>query len=142
MLLKLTRKKCDEDGTFGILKLINRDDEIVYQCYTLEPKIGKYGKNEAIPCGEYAVKLTYSQRFKKVLPEIIMENRKGIRIHSGNTKDDTTGCILVGEMLLGNAILKSRKALGWVMYYLQLEEDENRENRIIITEQFDKNWNG
>lgn len=140
MLLKLTRRKTNEDGTFGELKLINQNDEIVYKCYTLEPKLGNYKQNEAIPCGVYKVKITYSQRFKKMLPEILVKGRSGIRIHSGNTKDDTTGCILVGETIIGNTILKSRKALGWVMYYLQIEEEENKENTIIITEQIDDEW--
>ena len=56
-----------------------------------------FGKT-AIPMGKYNVVLSYSPKFKKILP--LVENVKGfsgIRIHQGNTADDTEGCIIVSE---------------------------------------------
>lgn len=76
----------------------------VFQCYTLEDKdrglehggIKHYG-NTAIPCGEYKVTLSMSNRFKEIMPEILdVPQFTGIRIHKGNTSKDTDGCILVG----------------------------------------------
>lgn len=49
-----------------------------------------YGKT-AIPYGRYEVKLTMSNRFKKVLPILIgVKGFEGIRIHSGNFADNQT----------------------------------------------------
>lgn len=60
-------------------------------CYTLE-HLGK-----EIPCGEYPLKKTYSPKFKRSLPIVCnVPGRSGIRIHSGNTYVDSSGCILVG----------------------------------------------
>ena len=59
-------------------------------------KLKIYGQT-AIPRGKYNVVRTYSPKFKKYLP--LVENVKGytgIRIHSGNTAQDSLGCILPG----------------------------------------------
>lgn len=52
----------------------------------------------AIPRGIYKVILSYSNRFKRILPELLsVKGFAGIRIHSGNKAVDTHGCILVGD---------------------------------------------
>lgn len=52
----------------------------------------------AIPAGKYKARVSYSPRFKRYLVEIMnVPHFLGIRIHGGNHKDHTEGCILVGE---------------------------------------------
>lgn len=52
-----------------------------------------------IPIGFYPVRLTMSPKFGEILPLIdLVIGRSGIRIHPGNTADDSSGCILVGAL--------------------------------------------
>lgn len=76
-----------------------------YLCDTLEPqwrdyKNGAYkvkGKS-AIPEGRYLVLISWSTKFKQWLPLLWnVPKFSGIRIHAGNTPQDTEGCILVGK---------------------------------------------
>lgn len=51
----------------------------------------------AIPTGKYTVQITYSPKYKKMMPLVLnVKGYSGIRIHSGNTEKDTEGCLLVG----------------------------------------------
>ena len=92
-------------------------------CYTLEDVarvkgVKIYGET-AIPCGKYSVTLSYSNRFKTLMPlvynkpDLTVRDEKGIsfsgiRIHQGNTDKDTHGCILVGSSKSNNFVGNSR----------------------------------
>jgi|TARA_R110002020_G_scaffold149409_2_gene325675 hypothetical protein len=93
-------------------------------CYTLEditrPKgIKVYGET-AIPEGEYSITMSYSNRFKELMPlvynkpDLSVRDDKGvsfsgIRIHSGNTAKHTHGCILLGSSKSIDFIGNSKK---------------------------------
>lgn len=63
----------------------------------------------AIPTGIYTVLLTYSPKYKKIMPLINnVKGYQGIRIHSGNTHKDTEGCLLVGKNKEVGKVLDSR----------------------------------
>ena len=91
-----------------------------YFCDTLEPTWRDYANGaykvkgrSAIPEGRYAVVISYSPKFKAWLPILLGGeefNRKwqGIRIHAGNTSEDTEGCILVGKNREVGKVLDSR----------------------------------
>jgi hypothetical protein len=70
-------------------------------CLTLEDVVRKgpkvYGET-AIPAGKYKVAATFSNRFKKVMTQILdVPGFSGIRIHQGVHPRDSLGCVLVGK---------------------------------------------
>ena len=88
----------------------------------------------AIPTGKYDVILTFSPKFKRVLPLLL--NVKGyeyIRIHHGNLPSSTDGCLLVGENKVKGQIVNSRATLERLMSVL-LECEKKKEKVTILIE--------
>jgi len=53
-----------------------------------------------IPAGTYPLDLTWSPRFKKLMPLISdVPDREGIRIHMGSVPEHSEGCVLVPNQL-------------------------------------------
>lgn len=98
----------------------------VFECWTLEDleRAGpKVPGRTAIPAGTYSVRVTWSARFQTRLPLLVnVPGFEGIRIHPGNTEDDTEGCILVGRDKGRAAILRSRAAFGPLLAKLEAAE--------------------
>ena len=95
MELKVIREIFSPTETLGSLFVDGK-----FFCYTLEDTIRKEKiKDEtAISAGNYRVILSISNRFKRLMPEVLnVPNFAGIRMHGGNTNLDSSGCILVGE---------------------------------------------
>lgn len=121
MIIEIKRLYKKADYTIGKMYI---DGE--YFCDTLEDtdrgltqimtlseikEVKEYGRT-AIPTGRYQVAYTYSQRFKKHLPLLLnVPAFEGVRIHSGNTHNDTEGCILLGENKAVGKVLNSRKTM-------------------------------
>lgn len=121
MKLTLQRTRVSKTCTFGELSI-----DRTFECYTLEDLIRevKTPKETAIPAGEYKVILSFSNRFKKELPELLdVPNFTGVRIHSGNTNEDTEGCILVGQSCYLDTITNSRAAMKTLMEKLKTAND-------------------
>ena len=119
--------------TIGELSVNNN-----YVCDTLEDKVRVDGEKvyaeTAIPTGTYTLVLSYSNRFKKVMPEILnVPNFSGIRIHCGNSSKDTEGCLLVGKWdgRTENWISDSKNSYNKL--YPLLEEAFNKKENITIT---------
>lgn len=96
MELLLKRTDFQAVRTFGELDI----DGEPY-CFTLEDAVREPGVKvrgaTAIPAGRYRVRMTFSNRFKKVMPELMnVPMFDGVRIHAGNSEADTDGCILAG----------------------------------------------
>ena len=129
--LTLTRIAKRTDYTIGRLE----DENGVKICDTLEPtwrdfKGGelKVPRKSAVPEGTYQVVVTKSKKFGKYLPLLVgVPGFEGVRIHSGNTVNDTEGCILVGQNLIKGKVLLSRLTLEKLMRLIE------NEKRIFLT---------
>ena len=124
MKLKLVRIYKAETYTIGKLYI---DGELF--CDVLEDEVRPNGEKvygqTAIPTGTYKVILNMSNRFKCLMPLLLnVPNFEGIRIHSGNTSDDTHGCLLVGKNTEKGKVTESRKTFQNLMSILTLAKDE------------------
>lgn len=119
MKLTLQRVALRKNYTIGKLHI-----DGVYFCDTLEdvvrePGVKVYGQT-AIPAGVYKMVLSYSQRFKRVLPLLLnVPMFEGIRIHGGTTDTDTHGCLLVGINEVKGKLLKSQITLAKLIVLLE-----------------------
>lgn len=98
----LIRDSIVGDAVFGSLCI-----DGIKVCETLE------NKAKLIPCGEYNLNVSKSQRFCRMLPLVYndeVQMHRGIRIHAGNSVKDTTGCILVGFGRNCDRLVDSRNA--------------------------------
>ena len=138
--MKLLLKRIALRDTYTIGK-IYIDGE--YFCDTLEDKVRDLNKNgvfdgdekkvygeTAIPYGTYKVILSYSPKFKRILPELLdVPCFTGIRIHRGNTEKDTAGCLLVGENKVRGKVLNSTY---WEKKLIEKLEGKNGINIQIV----------
>lgn len=133
MKIKLIRKYRKETYTIGKLYV-----DGVYFCDTIEDRdrglnndMGlaeimakkRYGET-AIPYGTYDVEITYSQKYKRMMPEIKgVKGFSGIRIHSGNTSKDTLGCLIVGKNTQVGMVTESRKTYNALFALMKDKKD-------------------
>jgi hypothetical protein len=144
--MELELRRIARKGKYTIGRLyVNR----VYFCDTLEDAdLLYFGKSKikgktAIPTGRYEVLLNkYSPTFGKKDPYRELANGcvpllkdvpgfSGVRIHIGNTVDDTDGCLLVGMNTIVGKLTKSKKTyvLLWNTYFA---EAKKRGERVYI----------
>lgn len=110
MNLILQRNTFTDKSTIGELLV---DDD--FFCYTLEDVVRptKINGETAIPFGQYEVIVNFSNRFQRRMPLLLdVPYFTGIRIHPGNDKNNTEGCILVGESKEKDWIGDSRNAFN------------------------------
>lgn len=131
-IAELNRRLSHSDlplGTLGGLFVYRLDSttlepygEPIFHCFSLEPII------PVVPGGCHNISITYSPRFSPKLPyrkyrgvPLISSpscpERRGIRIHIGNSVNDTRGCILLGTDYNQDGLLNSRAAFVEFMKY-------------------------
>ena len=88
--------------------------------------------NTCIPYGTYDITITYSPRFKKNLPLLLdVKGFEGIRIHSGNTPQDTEGCLLPGFNKIKGQVVDSRVTTDKLI--AQIQQAFNKGEKVTIT---------
>lgn len=133
MNLTLKRHTFTAESTIGSLYI-----DGVFFCYVLEdvvrePDASKVQGKTAIPYGTYSVRLSLSNRFKRIMPEILrVPNFSGIRIHTGNTHLHTDGCLLVGYSKAVNRVFNSRQAYADLTTRMRVAEQQKKAMTITI----------
>lgn len=133
MKIKLVRIAFKETYTIGKLYVDGK-----YVCDTIEDKDRgldnsmtvneilrrKIKGQTAIPTGHYVVEITYSPKFKRMMPLLLgVKGYSGIRIHSGNTSKDTEGCLLVGKNTQVGMVTESRNTYQRLFAMMQGEKN-------------------
>lgn len=78
----------------------------------------------AIPTGHYVINITYSPKYKRMMPLLLdVKGFSGIRIHSGNTSKDTEGCLIVGKNKQVGMVLESRDTYKRLFEMMQGEKN-------------------
>jgi len=118
--LKLIRKWFTENSTIGELYIND-----VFFCYVLEDKDRGLKQTDSltwikakkifgvtcIPYGVYKCRMSMSNRFKRLLLEILdVKGFEGIRGHRGNTAVDSLGCLIYGFKKGYDTVFESTKA--------------------------------
>jgi hypothetical protein len=113
----LLKRRFKGDYTIGSLFV---DDS--YFCDTLEDKDRglrsdmsvaeilqvKVMHKTAIPYGQYQVVVNMSPAKRRMLPRLLeVPGFSGILIHRGNTADDSSGCVIVGENKVKGKVINS-----------------------------------
>ena len=97
MILDLIRVGQSGRGTFGVIRF-----GAVPFALTLEPPWRDNQENvSCIPPGRYRCERIRSPKFGWTFEVKNVPNRTHVLFHSGNTLEDTHGCILVGEEFSG-----------------------------------------
>lgn len=86
------------DGEFFSNTLEDKDRGLRQDMSTGElSRLKVYGKT-AIPTGHYKIVLTWSTKYRRIMPQIMnVKAFTGIRVHSGNQASDSLGCVLLGK---------------------------------------------
>jgi hypothetical protein len=136
MKIELDRVQQDVDVTIGALSV---DGD--FHSWTCEDAVREVqGKpvadwkikgKTAIPRGTYKIQITPSARFKRDLPLLIdVPGFTGVRIHPGNTAEDTEGCLLPGLDRLGKSVGRSR--LAFDSLFIKIKEAVRKGEQITI----------
>ena len=86
--IRLTRKSKESKAVRGVMRMGGQE------VATLE------NADYIIPAGTYPIAVTWSPKFKRMLPLVLnVEGRSGIRFHRGTKPEHSRGCILVSAAM-------------------------------------------
>lgn len=140
--MEIVIKRIAKKSTYTIGKLYIDNK---YFCDTLEDKDRglkdtmsveeilkiKVKHETAIPTGTYNMDITYSPKFKKQLPLILnVKGFEGIRVHSGNSDKDSSGCVILGQNKVVGKVINSRVTCD--KFNTILTGAKNRQEKITL----------
>lgn len=132
MKIEVVRTYYNQNYTKGIMFVDNK-----FFGYTLEPQ--RKGSNEVshlnrcINTGKYVAVYEYSAKFKKHLIELKnVRNHTEIKIHAGNYRKDTRGCILVGLRSDVGCVLDSRVAIDMLNDMAKIAKKNNEKIEVEV----------
>ena len=86
-IIRLTRIRRDGKAVRGLMRVDGRE------IATIE------NDDYIIPAGTYPIAVTWSPKFKRMLPIVLnVPGRSGIRVHRGTRPEHSRGCILVSAV--------------------------------------------
>ena len=86
--IRLIRKSKDGKAVRGLMRFGTQE------VATLE------NEDYIIPAGTYPIAMTWSPKFKRMLPIVLnVPGRSGIRVHRGTKPEHSRGCILVSAAM-------------------------------------------
>ncbi len=124
MELTLTRHTFTKESTIGDLSIDGK-----YACKILEDTdrglrstdgidyilSKKIFAQTAIPYGRYEIVISYSTRFKRLMPLLLkVPGWDGIRMHTGNKPEDSEGCLICGTYEGENVVTLSKVAFEFI----------------------------
>ena len=118
MKLRLERGQSAHGATIGQLYVDGAEESWILEDTVREVEgrpvsEWKQHGSTAIPRGLYNVVITDSVRFKRPLPLLEnVEGYSGVRIHPGNTSEDTEGCLLPGRTRTDRTVGESKVAFN------------------------------
>jgi len=119
------------NGNFECFVLEDRDRGLTQGMTLSELMALKVKTRTAIPSGRYEIVVSFSDRFQKMLPLLLdVPAFAGIRIHPGNTDNDTEGCLLPGKTKAQDMVGSSRAA--FTVLFDKIKDAIQRE-KIFIT---------
>lgn len=137
MEILLKREVFNDDSTLGRMSVNGQ-----HLAFVVEDKVRELGEDckgkvmhkTAIPPGRYEVALTYSNRFKKYLPLVMnVPCFVGIRIHGGNTHENSSGCPCIGLHWNGkDRVWGSAPVMTKLLSYMKRAE---KKEKIFLTVQ-------
>lgn len=149
--LKLYRTTFTRNSTIGELWTTEPGKERML-AFVLEDVARPYGVKvpgkTCIWVGKYKIKITYSNRFKRPLPiiynqeDLSVKSDKaiwtGVRIHPGNTAEDTEGCLLPGLVKMEDKVAQSRAAFDDIVLPYIVNHPDMKKNGYITLEIINK----
>jgi len=91
-----------------------------------------YGKT-AIPRGYYRMTVSMSNRFKRLMVELLnVPQFTGVRIHAGNTHEDTEGCPLLGAIKTTNGVRDCKEVNAKLIKLIQAVEAAGDECWLVV----------